>query len=196
MQILPRKLTAKQKLIHKDALMKASDFKRSETELLEVLLEVDRLKVFRSFGFAHLTPYCQRALGLSEDVALNFVRIIRKSLDVPELAKAVIEGEISFSNARTVASAITAENKNEWLEKAKCLTKSVLEKEILKASGKETKPLDLELGVHDLLARVQEILCAKLDHYPSKEEALRWALEFTLDRNSTRLNSSHSSTSY
>jgi len=79
---------------------------------------------------------------------------------------------------------ITNENKDEWFKKASTSTKLQLEKEVMKASGRMTKPLSLELtlGEHEFFHRVQEVLCAKLDHYPTKEEALSWMMESTLKK--------------
>ena len=66
-------------------------------------------------------------LGLSEDVAANFVRVARKSRTVPELKEAIDEGRISVTKAKTIASVITSENHLDWIDKAQSLSKDKLE---------------------------------------------------------------------
>ena len=117
-------------------------------------------------------------------MAAIFVRVVRKSIEVPELASAVASGEIQITKAKTIASVITKENKTEWLDGAAHLSKHDLEKKVMKASGRETSSVSFELTAEEQASfrRIQEILCAKLDHYPTKEEALNWMTEFALNK--------------
>ena len=86
MQAPVLKMTSKFKKIHEHAEDAVSEYLHHEGQLLLALIEVDRDKIYHCFGFTHLTPYC-RKLGLSEDVAAVFVRVVRKSIEVPELAE-------------------------------------------------------------------------------------------------------------
>ena len=54
----------------------------------------------------------------------------------------------------------------------------------MKASGRETSKLSFELipEEQENFRRVQELLCAKLDHFPTKEEAIVWMTEFALNK--------------
>ena len=117
-------------------------------------------------------------------MAAIFVRVVRKSIEVPQLAHAVATGEIQITKAKTIASVITNENKTEWLGLASSLSKHELEKKVMKASGRETSTMSFELTPEEQASfrRVQELLCAKLDHYPTKEETLTWMTEFTLQK--------------
>src|SRR4051794_29211691 len=122
-----RPMTSGLKKILAKAQASASRYTRSERDLLLNLIEVEKTMAYQCFGETHLTPYCQRVLGLGEHVAPIFVRIVKKSVEVPELAQAVINGEVAFTKAKTIASVITAENKEEWLAKAASKTKFELE---------------------------------------------------------------------
>ena len=177
-------MTLKLKNILEQAEQTAIQYRHYEGKLLLSLIEVDKAKAYLCFGYTHLTPYCRKELGLSEDMAAIFVRVVRKSLEVPELANAVASGEIQITKAKTIASVITKENKTEWLDRAAHLSKHELERKVLKASGRETSTVSFELTPEEQASfrRVQEILCAKLDHFPSKEEAFAWITEFTLDK--------------
>ena len=117
-------------------------------------------------------------------MAAIFVRVVRKSLTVPELASAVASGEIQITKAKTIASVITKENKTEWLTRATNLSKHDLEKEVMKSRGRETSTVSFELTPEEQesFRRVQELLCAKLDHFPTKDETLVWMTEFALNK--------------
>ena len=162
----------------------AAEYLSHESQLLMALIEVDRATAYHCFGFTHLTPYCVRELGLSEDIAAIFVRVVRISHEVPELAAAVVSGELQITKAKTIAAVITPANRAEWIAKASRVSKHELEKAVLKASGRDTQTVSFELTPEEqeLFRRVQELLCAKLDHSPSKEETLNWMTEFTLQK--------------
>src|SRR3954468_12427056 len=110
-------LDAKSQAIHERAIRRAQTFLVSQTELLESIIEVDENKTFEKFGLAYLTTYCVQYMGLDEDLAGVLVRIARKSQIVPELRRAIADGDVSISNAKTIASVITPQNQDEWIEK-------------------------------------------------------------------------------
>jgi hypothetical protein len=109
--------------IHDRALQLAKAYTTASQQLIQVLIEVDQNRSFEEHKFTYLTPYCIRFLKMDPDAAKTLVRIVRKSIDVPELAQAVIEGTIHVSNAKVIASIITPVNKDEWIRKAKDLAK-------------------------------------------------------------------------
>ncbi len=111
----------------------------AEAELLAAIIEVDRHKLHEKFDEPYLTPYCVKYLNLSEDVAAMFVRVARKSQQVPELKLAVQAG-LQMSKAKTIASVLDAENKDEWIGKAQTLTKEKLEREVAAANPSAQKP--------------------------------------------------------
>src|SRR3954469_1707138 len=169
-----RPMTSGLKKILDKAQASASSYSRSERELLLDLIEVEKTKAYQCFGETHLTPYCQRVLGLGEHVAPIFVRIVKKSIEVPELGRAVADGIVELTKAKTIASVITPENNEEWLAKAASKTKFELEKEVMKKTGRETKQVtyDFTLEELELIKRAQEVLSSKENRVATKEQAI------------------------
>jgi hypothetical protein len=161
--------------IHDKAILKAQKYLVSEAELLEAITDVDRHRTYEKFGMTHLTPYCVQYLNLSEDVAGNFVRVARKSLQVPELQKAISESKLSLSKARSLASVITVENQKQWIDKAQTLSKHKLEQEVAQSEpsrpqpekakfrGEDTVRVEFDLSLEEmaLFRRAQEVVSQK-----------------------------------
>lgn len=116
--------------IHKAALNAAKAFKRSEIELIEILEQVDRNRVYYHQGFSSLFKYTVDALGLSEEVAYIFINVCRKTREVPALKDAIKTGSITVSKAKKITSVLTPQNQNYWLAMAKTSTKRILEKTV------------------------------------------------------------------
>ena len=133
-------LDATMRVIHDRALRRAKRYLIAEAELLESIIEVARNRLFEKFACEHITPYCVKHLGLGENVAAMFVRVARKSHQVPELNQAVQAGDVCITKARTIASVITAKNQAGWISKAKSLSKKKLEAEVAAASPVGSKP--------------------------------------------------------
>jgi hypothetical protein len=57
---------------------------------------------------------------------------VRKSQEIPELARAFANGEIQITKAKTIAWVIANENKTEWLEHVATNTKFELERKVMK----------------------------------------------------------------
>ena len=170
--------------IHDQAIECAKLYLKAERNLFSILLEVDRNKIYEDFEYTHLTPYCVKKLGLSEDIVKCLVRVVRKTLQVPELGEAVTNGEISIYKARVITSAITPENAKEWLAKARILSKSKLEKEVAEARGIPTKKATLNLPheTHELLERVRDVISTKQAEFVSFEQAINVMAEDYLHR--------------
>src|SRR4051812_2933902 len=83
-------LSEKSLAFHEDALAKAATYLIAEAALLTAIMNIDEDRTYKSFGYAYLTSYCVEQLRLSEEIAGTFVRVARKSLQVPALAEAVI----------------------------------------------------------------------------------------------------------
>jgi len=125
--------------LHDVAVSKAARYLVAESELLNAIIEIDRRKIYEKFDEPYLTPYCVKYLNLSEDVAAMFVRVARKSIQVPELELAVQDG-LQISKAKTIASVLTNENKQQWIEKAQTLSKEKLEREVAAVNPSAMKP--------------------------------------------------------
>jgi hypothetical protein len=183
------------KRIHETAVEKADKYLVAEAELLSAIIEVDRTKLYEKFHETHLTPYCVKYLKLSDDVAAMFVRVARRSLQVPELELAVQEG-LQISKARTIASVINPDNKDQWIEKAQTLSKEKLEREVAAANPSAPKPekvkptgpnrvrveFELTFEEAEILKRARELMSQKKNKNAQVGETFVTALKDWVDR--------------
>lgn len=186
-------ITSKQ--IHETAIAKAAKYLVAEAELLTAIMDVDRHQLYKKFDETHLTPYCVKYLKLSEDVAAMFVRVARKSQQVPELGLAVQDG-LQMSKAKTIASVIDSENQQEWIEKAQTLTKDKLEREVAAANPSAPKPekakptgpnrirIEFEVTYEEaeMIKRARELMSQKKSKYAQIGETLVAAARDWVDR--------------
>ncbi len=172
--------------IHSRALEISSRYKKAESELLDILDQLDRHRVYLKHGHSSLFLYVVRELGLSESMAYLLITVSRKARQVPELKTLIASGAMTLSNARRITSVLTPQNKAEWLEKATTLTQKQLEKEVAKTrpqaavnegasyvSGDRVK-LQVGLAEKDMLAlrRVQDLLSQARGRAVSLEETI------------------------
>ncbi|MGK5086293.1 hypothetical protein WDW86_01945 [Bdellovibrionota bacterium FG-2] len=99
--------------IHRRALEVSVRYKRAEGELLEILEQVDRHRVYLEHGHSSLFLYVIHELRLSESVAYNLIVVMRKAREVPELKTLIATGAITMSNARKITPVLTTQNKTE-----------------------------------------------------------------------------------
>lgn len=192
-------LTEREQLLHMKALRNAKRYAEAEAELLNVIKEVDRTRLYLKFDLNSTFAYCLEYLGLSEAVAFNFINVARKSIEVPELQSAIQSGRLGVSKARKIVPVLTKENKDEWIQKAIELPQAKLEREVA-----ERAPVDRARDVHERLKpvkgervklefivseeaaeklrRAQELLCGKKRRNVSLEETLAAVLEEFLRR--------------
>lgn len=189
-------LSAQEKRLHAKALLKSANFKKSHAELLEIIIEVDKQRLFEKFLLTSTFAYCTQLLKLSEDVTYTLIKISRASVKVPELKNAIHEGNLSISNAKRIAQVVTPENKTEWIEKAKKFSQRRLEQEVAKVFPKEAVPekiryvsearLKLEIGLNEevmaLLRKAQDLVSQKSKSAATIEMTLKAVLTDYLKR--------------
>jgi hypothetical protein len=122
--------------LHERAVLAAKTYKRSEVELIEILEEVDKNRVYYHQGFNSLFKYATDALKLSEEVAYIYINVCRKTREVPALKEELKNGAITVSKAKKLTSVLTPQNQNYWLSLAKSSSKRVLEKTVASVSPK------------------------------------------------------------
>jgi len=174
----------------------AADYLRTEGQLLSVLMEMRRLRVFAELNYTGIFDYCERALKLSRAQAYYFKSVAEKSEEVPEIREAVVEGALTLSQARRIVSVVTPDNHQEWIEKAKSLSQKDLEREVTavnpKAHVKEKlQPVARELSelkvpvdskTEQNLEALKDILSQKLGKPATLAEVIAWATEVTRDK--------------
>jgi hypothetical protein len=123
-------LDKKSQRIHDRAIVRASNFRHAEGEMLESVMEVDEARLHEKFSEESTFSYCVRVLKLEENLTLTLIRVARMAKNIPEVKEAIDRRELTLSQSKRIASVITPENKQEWLEKAKTLTQAQLEREV------------------------------------------------------------------
>jgi len=103
--------------------------KQNESELIELLQEMDQLMGYKLLGYASLWEYAVKALEMTEGQASAYITVSRKALEVRALDAALKSGELSVSKAKRVTALIHPGNAKEWIEKAKNLTQNELDRE-------------------------------------------------------------------
>jgi 5-methylcytosine-specific restriction endonuclease McrA len=184
--------------IHERALVAAREFKRAEAQMIRILQEVEESKLFLDLGLTSLFQYAVGALGLSEDVASNFILAARKSKQIPILKEAIENGSVSVSKIRKAASVLTLENKEEWpqwIDKMKTFSSRELEREVAKENPKEAVPertkyvsenrLELKMGISqemlDQFKKIQDLESKRTGKAVSLEETLEAVFHVYLD---------------
>jgi hypothetical protein len=183
-------------VIHQRILRAAEDYRRSEAELVELLLQIDDRRVYIERGHSSLFAYVVSELRLSASTAYNLICVARKSREIPELRQHLHAGKITLSNARKIVPVLKPENKSTWLSLASGLSHRALEKEVSrerpqasvseKASYVNGERVRLEVGLqeHEMLKLrlVQDLLCQSKRRSVSLEETLSELCRFFLHR--------------
>jgi len=171
----------------------AADYLRTEGLLLMVLIEMRRRKLFAVLNYSGIFDYCERRLNLSRAQAYYFKTVAEKSEEVPEIKQAVVQGELTLSQARRIVPVVTKENHKEWLAKAKSLPQKELEREVTAVNPKahvqeKLRPVAKELSelkvpvdpkTEENLAALKEILSQKLGKAATLTQVVAWAAEVT-----------------
>ena len=110
---------------------------------------------------------------------------------MPEIKRAVVQGELSLSQARRIVPVLTPTNHQSWIAKAKSLPQAELEREVTaqnpKAQVRERiRPLARELSelkvavdpkTEDNLKALKDLLSQKLQRPATLAEVVAWAAE-------------------
>ena len=201
-QKIETSLSMLQESIHSKVLLCAESYRKLESELIDLLQEVDKHKVYLALGYPSLFVYVTDALNISEANAYAFVRVARKSLDVPELKAEIKKGNLSLSKAIRIVPVLSTANKSKWIEKASNLSKTELEKEVRREKPEEFKreffrrmeedrfllKIGLSEALADRLKRAQNLESTRRRQNLTLEETLGSVLNFYLQRSDPLLN--------
>src|SRR5688572_674641 len=88
----------------------AADARRTGTELVALLAEMDARQLFLGEGYSSLYVYCQQALRLSEGETANRIVAARAARLYPVILELLRSGEINLTTVRLLAPHLTAEN--------------------------------------------------------------------------------------
>ena len=124
--------------LHEKAIKTAKHYLRLEKELLELIIQIDKTKAFYRLGYQSLFAYTTEALKLSPATAYSFIKVARKSHEIPQLKKEVMDGKLSISKAQKMTQVLTKENHKKWFDFAEKTTHRKLEREVALASPKQS----------------------------------------------------------
>ena len=79
------------------ALKISKDFKRCESDLLDIIIQIDENRVFYKLGYSSLFQYVAQRLELSDAQAYSFINVARKSKEVPKIKEEIKKGNITVS---------------------------------------------------------------------------------------------------
>ncbi len=172
--------------IHKEAMAAAKQLKLNYLWVFESLLKVESQQVYHQFEVPSLYLYCVELLELSPSVARDFITVVRRSLEVPELAAAVRAKRVTIFKAKKICSVVNSANFKEWIELAETCSTRIVEKAVAQANPKEAvaeslvyasaERLELKLGVSEewaeLLKHTKDLLSQKYKEAVTSEEAL------------------------
>ncbi len=197
--------------IHDRAVEVAQNYRKLEGELIDLLQELDRYKIHYKMGYRSLFEYCTKGLHLSESISYSLINVARKSKEIPELKIEIQKGSLSLSKAKKITSVLTTENKSKWLDLAKSVPQSSLEREVAKITQRDIgiskmkfindslevkekmvvhKKADvrvqLQVGIsEDLmlkLRRAQDVICQKRQKSTGLESVLEEMVAFYLEK--------------
>jgi len=184
------------KELHSRAISLVKQIRKSEAELLDILDQIEKQKLYLDWGYSSLFQYAVDGLGLSEGRAYNFITVTRKSREVPSLRKNIESGKLPVSKARKIASVIDPQNEKEWILKAQQLSQKLLEREVAKVSPRtkvkegahyiDEKSLELKSLIseetYQKLLRAQDLVSQSKSKAASLDETLSAALDQFLEK--------------
>ncbi len=165
----------------------SAELKRTEADLLNLLIEMKRSRSFAELGFTGVYSYCEGALKLSSAQSHYFQKVIEKVEEVPALKTAIDTGKITLSQARRIVPVLTPANQTDWIEKAASMKQKDLEQAVTVANPESRLPIEkirpltpecseLKLIVtveeEKEIRRVQDLLSKKLRKPVGLKEAI------------------------
>lgn len=101
--------------------------REATAELIRALTELDARRLYLAQGFSSLFCYCTQALHLSEHAALGRIEAARAARRFPVILERLLDGSVTVTNVRLLASHLTAENHVTLLESARHKSKRDVE---------------------------------------------------------------------
>jgi 5-methylcytosine-specific restriction endonuclease McrA len=160
-------LTKTEKLVHECAVFNAASVRQAEAAVLQTVMNVDVLKLYRKFNLPSTYAYCMEILELTEPEACNYINVARKIREVPELHAAIESGDLKVAKARKIVPVLNKENQAEWISKAATLSYKALEREVAREKPQAARPDRIKHtgpGWMRLEANITEETWAKFAH--------------------------------
>ena len=92
------------------------------------LLAARRAKAHQQLGYGSFTEYIERLFGYAPRVTHDKLRVAQALETLPELARELREGGLSFSQVRELTRVATADTEKAWLDRARGCTSRQVER--------------------------------------------------------------------
>jgi len=182
------KLSPEANSLHEKALVLSREHRLLESQLVSLLMEIDRLQLYRLLGCASLFTYVVSMLGFSEGAAYQLITVARKAKDIAALKTALEEQRLTVAKASRIVSVLSVENASELIEFASRHTSRETDLEVARRAGRDgnerRSSLKISVRVLQKLKRVQslmgqvefEAMLEKLaDYYIEREDPVKKA---------------------
>jgi len=148
--------------LHEKALVLSREHRWVESQLVSLLMEIDRLQLYRLLGCASLFTYVVSMLGFSEGAAYQLITVTRKAKDVAALKAALEEQRLTVAKASRIVSVLSAENASELIEFASRHTSRETDLEVARRAGRDgnerRSSLKIPVRVLQKLKHVQSLM--------------------------------------
>ena len=123
--------------VHQRVTVLVKQKNRVMAEMIPLVHELERDKLFRALGETSVTNYMRRRARWEKSKTEKVVALARKLAHLPHLREALARGEVAWTTAYIAALAAEPETDVEWTMKALTLTNEQLEAERARASGRD-----------------------------------------------------------
>ena len=121
------------------ALMSAlGELRRAEQRAVVQFAEILKRRLYLQLGHPSIQAYAAAELGFTDNKIREFIRLARSLDELPGLKRALQDGEIDWTKARTVARVATPRNEGSWLALAKKGSNRELEDKVRRARHRST----------------------------------------------------------
>jgi len=175
--------------LHEKALVLSREHRWVESQLVSLLMDIDRLQLYRLLGCASLFTYVVSMLGFSEGAAYQLITVTRKAKDIAPLKTALEEQRLTVAKASRIVSVLSVDNASELIEFASRHTSRETDLEVARRAGRDgnerRSSLKIPVRVLAKLKHVQslmgqagsfEAMLEKLaDYYIEREDPVKKA---------------------
>jgi hypothetical protein len=181
---------------HDEGLDVASQWRRSEFRLVELLSYISRTRGYYLYQCESLSSYARHCWQLPEHAVRDLVTVANKAIEIPEMLEALKSGRVTVSKLRKICSVITPEDQAEWIELVANCTSREVEKAVAmrnpssqvfeKMIYKSGSLVELTVGISEDLMhkiqRVQDLLASKKRESATIAESLEFVVNQALEK--------------
>lgn len=141
------RLTPAQKSRHNNFLVSVRTLKTGLDRSVDFLDRIRAHRIQRLLGYRTLAEYAAAHAGFTSSQTRDFLYIAGRLQDYPLVARALVDGELSWGKAREICSKVEPEHQELWVDPARSLPRNQL-REAIAATRKTMQPeLEGEQGI-------------------------------------------------